>query len=198
MCDKFVIILYIGCGCVCSDTIESLDYGSHDDLLYGITGGTKKTNYKDHQLKWVHKDGLFESNDKNKLIMGKYIARSTRGSYKSSSKSTHNNIINNKKYDCIIIGGGISGLTVNWALNKINKGYKIKLLEAQNYIGGSLKQHTFPKKCVYDPINKKIYKLPKVNFELGAAFLSGSAKDNRFWNWLQKTDKHICADWGGI
>lgn len=39
------------CGSVCEDTVESLDYGSHTKLIYGITGGGKRSG---RRVQWTN------------------------------------------------------------------------------------------------------------------------------------------------
>eukprot|EP01083_Nonionella_stella_P026919 74093_1 len=189
-----------GCGSVCEDTIEGLDYGARDDLIYGITGGKKKkkTNRKPMKLVWCNKDGIFAANVRNRITMSKYIAKNKAIKRKKiNTMKTKLNLKPSKVLDCVVIGAGMAGCTARWALKACGHEYKVKVLEAQDYIGGRLKQYSFPSKTVCDTLNNEEFEMPSVSVELGAAFLSGSGKDNRFWNWLQRKERYVCTDWGG-
>ena len=184
-----------GAGQLCEDTIMQLDYGA-DELVYGITGGQKKINKNMDNLKWCRKGAIFECNEQNKKNLSRFISKGFRIP-KSMNRSARGVNLERRLFDCIVVGGGMAGLTVKWALNNANKEYKVKILEAQNRIGGRLKPHCFIEKKVCDPVTFEIYNIPRVKVELGAAFLSGSGRDNRFWQWLKRNGRPVCADWGG-
>ena len=172
-----------GSGTLCTGNIMAFNYSAPNAVSYGIVrpgGGIR-------EVKWCHAEAIFGSTVEHCRSSTKYRARAHEALSGTESSSP---------IDVVVVGAGISGLTAFWALRNAKPNCKVHILEASNRTGGRLKSHKFLKKTVVTNDGRHIH-CPQTNVELGAAFLSGTGKDNRFWNWLTKNGCHICSDWRG-
>ena len=87
---------------LCEDTVESLDYGAHNKLIDGITGGQKKHKKKsawtDESLKWCHQDDVLAPTLGNHKMLCRYIARNHREIARSHKKRSRREMRHNGKY----------------------------------------------------------------------------------------------------
>ena len=160
------------------ETVAGLDYGDPDQNYY------KRTNKL-----WMPSSNVMDFKVNEIPYFLTFISRGYKGNRVKGFKG------NKGKYDVCIIGAGMSGLSCAFGLKPNDHSFII--LEAQDYVGGRLKNYKFPHKSIKNHKTGKIYDMNEQYVEQGAAFLSGYSDNNRFWNYFKEKNKYYCADWGG-